>query len=221
MRTKIAFRSDMGVEHVQHMGSDERIAQAARTSTQGLNQSKSVGLVRALWRDGHFSPFESSALTIALNVPLFVRDQIVRHKSLAFSVFSLRYSEARPEFWLPAKDRPLVQVGKSLDYRREEGTPEQVADTHAALRLISERAWNNYQFMLDEGITAEVARTSLPTNLYTSMWATGSLRSWLHFLHGRMDKHAQIEIQQTAQKVAHIIAEHWPVTFEAFMEEER
>src|SRR5690606_23771578 len=110
----ITFRSDMRVTYIDHMGDDRRIAQAARVSTAGLDndREKYVGLVRALIRDGHWSPLESCTMTIAFDVPAFTRDQIIRHRSMSFSVFSLRYSEAKPVFWVPSDDRPLVQVGK-------------------------------------------------------------------------------------------------------------
>src|SRR5699024_3969866 len=122
--TNIEFSSDMGVELIEAWGSDRKVAQSARVSTLGLDndREKIAGLVKALWRDGHYSPFESSGVTVAFDVPMFVRDQLVRHKSFAFSVKSLRYSEAAPKFYVPSGARPLVQVGKALDYRREAGS---------------------------------------------------------------------------------------------------
>lgn len=214
--TDIEFTSSMSASMVQQMGSDETIAQAARTSTQGLDQSRSVGLVKALLREGHWSPFESSAMTIALDVPLFVRDQIVRHKSMAFSVFSLRYSEASPRFWIPDPMRPLMPVGKRMDYRREAAPSWKYKVVAGIIRGASKFAWKAYEALSEHGIAAEVSRVVLPTNLYTGMWVTGSLRSWLHFLDSRMDEHAQAEVREVAEQVAEIVKEHWPVTYAAW-----
>lgn len=212
------MRSDMSVELVDSYGSDRKVAQSARVSTLGLDndRAKVEGLVKALWRDGHFSPFESSGMTIGLNVPLFVRDQIVRHKSFAFSVKSLRYSKAEASFYSPAFDRPLVQVGKSLDYRREPGSTAQYLTASRKHLAIAEAAWAAYQNMLGEGIADEVARGVLPTTLYTDMWMTGSLRSWLHFLDQRLDEHAQHEIRDVADQVAWIVKGRYPITYEAW-----
>src|SRR5699024_8455293 len=126
--TEIKVRSDMGEELIDHMGSDRMVTEAARVSTLGLDndRAKYVGLVRALMRDEHWSTFMHPQMTIAFEVTLFIRAQLVTHSSLARSEFSMRYSEARPEFWVPTEDRPLVQVGKALDYRREMGTEQQV-----------------------------------------------------------------------------------------------
>src|SRR5699024_5371273 len=75
----------------------------------------------------------------------------------------------------------LVQVGKALDYRREHGTDEQRVTTQRHLTAIAEEAWDRYAYLIDIGICDEIARTVLPTSLYTQLWMTGSLRSWLHF----------------------------------------
>ena len=216
--TDIEFRSDLRVEYVDSMGDDKRIAQAARVSTAGLDndREKYVGLVRALIRDGHWSPLESCTMTIAFDVPAFTRDQIIRHRSMSFSVFSLRYSEAKPVFWVPSDDRPLVQVGKALDYRREKGDDEQAELARESITVVAESAWNMYQDMIDGGIANEVARTVLPNSIYSPFWATGNLRSWLHFVGIRNDPHAQREVREAAEKVENIIGERWPVALAAY-----
>ena len=218
--TEIKLRSDMGVTLIDHMGSDRMVAEAARVSTLGLdnNREKYVGLVRALMRDKHWSPFMHPQMTIAFEVPLFVRSQLVTHYSLARSEFSMRYSEARPEFWVPTEDRPLVQVGKALDYRREMGTDQQSEAARLNIEQAAWSAWTYYSELLENGIAAEVARTVLPQSTYTTLWLTGNLRSWLSFLGNRMDKHAQWETQEVGTKVAEIFAERFPITFEAYMQ---
>ena len=213
------FRSDMGVELIDHMGSDRSVAEAARVSTLGLDndREKYVGLVRALMRDKHWSPFMHPQMTIAFEVPLFVRSQLVTHYSLARSEFSMRYSEARPEFWLPAEDRPLVQLGKALDYRRVPGSDFQRDQAFEHLRQCAQADWNSYTGLIEAGIAAEVARAVLPQSTYTTLWLTGNLRSWLSLLDNRMDPHAQWETQEVGTKVAEIFAERFPVTFEAWV----
>lgn len=214
----IEFSSRMGASLVEAWGSDAKIAQSARVSTLGLDNDRDrvAGLVKALWRDGHFSPFESTGMTIAFDVPMFIRDQLVRHKSFSFSVKSLRYSEAAPKFYVPDADRPLVQVGKALDYRREQGTGQQYIDVELEHEKVALQSWYSYSQMIDDGIADEVARNVLPTSLFTPLWMTGSIRSWLHFLDQRDDKHAQFEIQEAASGVKKILKENYPVAHEAW-----
>lgn len=216
--TGVSFSPHMGVELIEAWGSDRKVAQSARVSTLGLDndREKIEGLVRALWRDSHLSPFESSGMTIAFDVPMFVRDQLVRHKSFAFSVKSLRYSRGVPKFWISDQCRPLVQVGKALDYWREPGTNEQLDLVRESQMVVAESAWNMYLDQIDAGVCDEVARAVLPTSLFTQLWMTGSLRSWLHFLDQRCDKHAQFETREAAWGVETIIGEHYPITHSAW-----
>ena len=208
----------MGVELIEAWGSDRKVAESARVSTLGLDndREKIAGLVKALWRDGHYSPFESSGMTIAFDVPMFVRDQLVRHKSFSFSVKSLRYSEAAPTFYVPSDARPLVQVGKALDYRREAGTTRQRTNTVLLHESVADTAWEAYEGMIELGVADEVARSVLPTSLYTQLWMTGSLRSWLHFLDQRLDEHAQYEIREAALEVSGLVADNYTITSEAW-----
>lgn len=219
--TDITLRTDVTAEVVQAWGEDKTIAQAARVSTLGLDndREKFVGLVRALWRDGHHSPFMHVGMTIAIECPLFIRSQIVTHTSLARSEFSMRYSEARPEFWAPATDRPLVQVGKALDYRREMGTDEQGEAAQATLEWVAEETWDSYEFLVEKGVAKEVARAVLPQSTYTTLWMTGNLRSWLHFLDRRLEPHAQWEVQDVATQIGTQLAARFPVTYEAYANE--
>lgn len=216
--TDIEFSPHMGVELIEAWGSDRKVAQSARVSTLGLDndREKIAGLVKALWRDGHYSPFESSGMTIAFDVPMFIRDQLVRHKSFSFSVKSLRYSTATPKFFVPDPLRPLVQVGKALDYRREPGSEFQQRQTQAHLEVAAEDAWVSYRELTNIGVCDEIARSVLPTSLFTQLWMTGSLRSWLHFLDQRDDPHAQFEIQEAAGGVKKILSENYPLTSEAW-----
>ena len=216
--SEIKFRSDMGVALLNHMGTDAEIAEDARTSTKFERSSnpERVGLIRKLIEEGHWSPFEHAILKFGLEVPLFVRDQIVRHKSLSFSVFSLRYSEAEPKFWVPEGVRPLVQVGKAMDYRRSMGSVSQTETALTHAHEAAEECWGLYENMLDHDITPEVARAVLPTSLYTRMVITGNLRSWMHFLDVRADKHAQWEVRDVATQIAEEFANHFPVSYAAW-----
>lgn len=214
------FKSDMGVELLNHMGTDAEIAEDARTSTkfERASNPEKVGLIRKLITEGHWSPFEHGILKFGLEVPLFVRDQLIRHSSLSFSVFSLRYSEASPTFWVPARNRPLVQTGKAMDYRREMGEKWLTDLAHEHLKGGARSDWTKYQTMLGYGTAPEVSRTVLPSSLYTRMVVTGNVRSWMHVIAARMDPTAQWEIQDMAAQMAEAFAEHFPVTYRAFAE---
>lgn len=213
----IQFTDEIGVEPIEVWGSDAKVAYAARTSTRGLDnqQGKVEGLVHALWEEGHYSPFEHSGMTLAFDVPLFVRDQIIRHKSMSFSVRSGRYTEFEPRFHV-AEAAPLVEVGKAMDYRRDDGGTK-LRDTKVGhAKAVAAFCWSSYALQREAGVSKEEARTDLPSSLYTQMWVSGSLRSWLHFLDQRFDPHAQYATAEAAAKAAQIIEREFPIAYDAW-----
>ena len=217
--TEIEFRSDMRVTYIDSMGDDRRIAQAARVST-GNDQSDRPheGLVKRLWRDQHTSTFEHNTLTVMVEVPIFVAREWMRHRTQAFNEISGRYTEVEPIFYVPGGDRPLVQTGRAMDYRREAGDMKQKARAANAHRTVAEDAWGEYQSMLEFGIAREVARNILPVSLYTRFYATANLRNWLAFIKLRTDPTALHEIQDAARQVADLIQEKWPTAWAAYEE---
>ena len=215
----ITFRSDMRVIYIDSMGDDRRIAQAARVSTGNDDSGRPhEGLVKRLWRDQHTSTFEHNTLTVMVEVPIFVAREWMRHRTFAFNEISARYSEMEPVFYVPGEDRPLVQTGKAMDYRREAGSKHQRARSSAAHRMMAEDAWDDYQDMLEFGVAREVARNVLPVSLYTRFYATANLRNWLHFIALRTDPTALWEIREAAKQVVDIVADHWPTAWEAYFE---
>ena len=215
--TDINFRSDMRVAYVDHMGNDKRIAQAARVST-GNDQSDRPheGLVKRLWQDQHTSTFEHNTLTVRVEVPIFVAREWMRHRTQAFNEISGRYSEMEPIFYVPGEDRPLVQTGKAMDYRREAGSPILRAVTDRLMRIAGKGAWRLYEYLLRKGVAREVARNVLPVSLYTRFYATANLRNWLHFVELRTDPTALWEIRQAALMVEGLISGLWPVAHGAY-----
>lgn len=217
--TDIELRSDMRVIYIDSMGDDRRIAQAARVSTGNDDSERPhEGLVKRLWRDQHTSTCEHNTLTVMVEVPIFVAREWMRHRTFAFNEISARYSEMKPIFYVPGEDRPLVQTGKAMDYRREAGTALQGKNCRAMHQAIAERAWFDYQYMIEAGIAREVARNVLPVSLYTRFYATANLRNWLAFIALRTDPTALHEIQDAACQVADLIAERWPTAWAAYEE---
>lgn len=224
--TEIRFRSDMDVELVQHIGSDETVARAARVSTgkDQLEQGKVEGLIKYLVREGHTSTLEHCVLTFRMEVPIFVHRQLMTHRTLSKNSESGRYKELEPVFYVPSGERPLVNAGSGAHPNlvaappAEEGyqsIPEFTQEMHEAVSRVS---WEAYGELINEGIATEVARNVLPVSIYTSLWMTGNLLAWFNFLKLRdgRDGHPQHEIQEVAKKVASIIQEHYPLSYAAF-----
>ena len=214
----VEFSNAITVKLIDTMGDDARIAEAARVSTKGLeNKSdKIAGLVRALAREGHSSPFEHSVMTVSVEAPIFVAREWMRHRTQSYSEISARYTQLQPKFYEPSRDRKIVQTGKALDYRREDGSTLQKVMTKNRHVWIAEDAWTSYQHMLSEGVANEVARNVLPVSVYTQFWATANLNNWFKFLTLRDAPNALAEIRDGAEQVDALISELWPVAWRAF-----
>ena len=74
-----------------------------------------------------------------------------------------------------------------------------------------------YQERLDASVAREQARKDLPLSTYTEAYWKIDLHNLLHFLHLRMDDHAQLEIRQYAQAIGHqIVQPLFPTVWDAF-----
>lgn len=228
----ILFRSDVTVEPVRISAQDSDVVFAARVSTQGETSlaaagseatPRDQGLIRFLMRDRHGSPFEHNSFTFFVEAPIFVFREFMRHRIASYNEESGRYREMRPVFYVPARKRSLIQVGKPGAYEFHPGSDEQFALVDAEVRARSAEAYASYQRMLEAGVAREVARTVLPLNLFSSMYVTMNARALMNFLSLRTTHEAaafpsfpQREIEMVAEAMETHFARAMPMTHAAF-----
>lgn len=210
---------------IDYMGDDTRAAHAARVSflrdedlLTGSDEitDKDKKLISFLLRERHTSPFEHSVITFRMKVPLYVRAQVMRHRTFSYNEASRRYTSECIEFHIPKVLRQ--QATKNLQCSIDE--PVKLNDKMVnAMRDQVDAAYRTYQMMLDCGVAREQARAVLPQNMYTTFYMTGSLHNYIHFLRLRLDPHAQPEIQELAQGMRSILSEIFPYTMEALEEQ--
>jgi thymidylate synthase (FAD) len=236
MGEEIIFRDDMSVELVKSSASDADVIWAARVSTAGdksledvgADPAKSEGLINYLARERHGSPFEHTSMTFFISAPIFVFREFMRHRIASYNEESGRYRELKPVFYIPSKERKLVQIGKAGAYTFIDGTPEQFDITVAAIKETCNLAYANYQKMLDAGVAREVARAVLPVTLYSSMYVTMNARALMNFLSLRTARegshfpsYPQREIEMVAEKMEAHFAKLMPITYGAFQKSGR
>jgi thymidylate synthase (FAD) len=227
----IQFRDDMTVELVKSSASDSDVIWAARVSTAGEKSLDSVGsdasaaegLINYLARERHGSPFEHTSMTFFISAPIFVFREFMRHRIASYNEESGRYRELRPVFYVPSKERNLVQVGKPGSYSFVPGTDEQYQITVDSIKDSSTTAYEAYKRMLDAGVAREVARAVLPVTLYSSMYVTMNARALMNFLSLRTARegshfpsYPQREIEMVAEKMEEHFAKLMPITYKAF-----
>lgn len=223
----------MHVSLVQHTGSDETIVRSARVSTGTDNEDtdkvKDAGLIDYLMRSGHGSPFEHTSMTFRVSAPIFVWREHMRHRAgWSYNETSGRYRELEPVFYIPDRQRKLVQTGKPGHYEFEAGTELHKFMVSDQFAKASEFSFECYQRLLDEGVAREVARMVLPLNIYSHAYVTCNARSLMHFLSLRTTNdnavrpsHPQREIEMVAEQYEVVFATLFPVTHTAFTEHGR
>jgi len=208
------------VRLVDSMGGDDAIVQAARVSYgQGTSKiSQDRGLIRYLMRHRHTTPFEMVEFKFHCKMPIFVARQWVRHRTANINEYSLRYSEARDEFYLP--DPEHIQFQSALNKQGRSGEvpldlKQKVLDY---FKEISERSFIMYQELNEAGVARELARSLLPINIYTEWYWKNDLHNLLHFIGLRSDSHAQYEIRVYSDAMSESVKAVAPFAWEAYQD---
>ena len=215
------------VKFVESWGSDQRIVEAARMSTdkgfKGWGTPDEPGdekLLRYLYTNKHATPFEMAGMIIEVQAPIFVFREWHRHRTQSYNEMSGRYTVLPDLYYVPSLDR-LKNARQSTQNKQSSdgGLSIDDADSVQGYLLESYRASRGcYMQMIKLGVSREVARMCLPVAQFSRMRASANLRNWLAFLTLRMAPNAQWEIRQYANLVSDLIAEEFPRTWELFNE---
>ena len=233
--TTIMTTSAIDVTLMLQAGSDAMICAAAKVSTSpedalaiARDQDASKGLLRYLMRHSHGSPFEVGTMTFFVHCPVFVMREIQRHRiGFSFNEESQRYRTVGSAFWTPPPDRLLDTPDgyKSARPTFERGTKEQFDLISSHDQVLYDAAYTAYEAEVANGVAREVARRLLPVGIFTSAWVTCNPRSLMHFLSLRTHRpdaaypsYPQREIEQVAEAMEAIFAQHWPITARLFDE---
>lgn len=215
---------------VDYMGDDQAIVQAARVSYgRGTKRvSEDTGLIRYLMRHHHTTPFEMCEIKFHVKLPIFVARQWIRHRTANVNEYSARYSVMDREFYIPAPAQLAAQSTLNRQGRDAVLEGEEAARVLDLLRSDAERAYDHYEWMLNEGsadkptdparqgLARELARMNLTLNTYTQWYWKTNLHNLFHFLALRADSHAQYEIRVYAEAMLDIVEDWVPIAAAAF-----
>lgn len=209
------------VELLDFMGSDARIVDAARVSTNhhseaGLTPSaKDERLIRRLWKDGHTSPFEQVLFTFRIDCPIFVARQWFRHRTGRYNEVSGRYSQIPEKVYIPSEWRVPDEKNKQVSQEGEYSTQTNEMFSRW-VRESAREAFSAYHLLLANGVAREQARMVLPLNTYTQFYWNVDLHNLFTFLKLREAPDAQYEMQLYANAVHSLAQPVAPIAFGAF-----
>lgn len=197
---------------VDTMGTDRTPAQTARTSYRNRKErtpEEDARLTDYLVRNRHTTPLEFCQLLFYMKMPIFVARQLVRHRTASINEVSYRYVKAAREFYVPALDR-MQRKSES----NKQGSSSEIVDDPArcaeVMRSAGNIAFDNYDWLLEQGLAPELARSVLPCGTYTEWYWQCDLHNTLHMLRLRLDPHAQYEIRVYAQAMLELIRPLYP-----------
>jgi thymidylate synthase (FAD) len=209
------------VRLVDYMGDDSSVVQAARVSygsgTKRVQDDRT--LIRYLLRHSHTTPFEMCEIKFHVRAPMDVWRQWIRHRTANINEYSTRYSVAIDAAQKTPADKWRRQSSKNKQgsvgfVSQDEG--ERLSDSELQLQRTAREV---YVARLAAGVAREQARKDLPLSTYTEAYWKIDLHNLLHFLHVRMDYHAQEEIRAYASLIGDEIVSKWvPAVWEAFLD---
>lgn len=191
---------------------NELIAWAARVSNPSNqnNTATAPKLVQYLIRNQHWSPLEMVHVSMEIKTTRDIARQILRHRSFSFQEYSQRYADPTKDLGYELREARLQDPKNrqnSIDNEdrrlQEEWNEKQLAVINASREA--------HRWATENGIAKEQARSVLPEgNTESVMIMSGSLRSWVHYCHLRMDKATQKEHRIVAEQCWKIIGIHFP-----------
>lgn len=190
---------------------EELVVYCARVSnpTNQLNNETAPRLLNYLIKHKHWSPFEMVTMCVEIKTSRAIAAQILRHRSFSFQEFSQRYAE--------------VANVEPLEFREQGKTNRQVGDRDVILptwildrvNTAQETSKHAYKLLVDHGVAKECARMVLPLNTSTTLYMTGTIRSWIHYFEVRDKEETQKEHKEIAQQIKQLFIQKFPVISEA------
>ncbi|MDG6999358.1 MAG: FAD-dependent thymidylate synthase [Nitrososphaerota archaeon] len=210
---------------------DKLVVESARTSTGGelKGDEKDRKLLHYLIEHEHVSPLEMPTFRFELKVPLFIVQQLLRHRWSSFNQLSARYTEnISEEFHAPDRLRSQDTKNKQgsilgdVDEITLDEAEFYMSDVHS--HKVSARSYlltvlrfekQAYDKLIAAHVAKEQARLVLGPAFYTKLVWSVNARSLINFLILRLDPHAQWETQEYARAICKLFEEEMPWTFDA------
>lgn len=209
--------TDSTVTYVQHMGTDDTVADAARVSfdriAENYSSEQNAKLIGYLANHNHWTPFSHCTVSLRIKAPIFVARQLHKHQvGGTVNEVSRRYVDFEPEFH-------KVEALRGKPVNAKQGSSDEVIDP-ALIDLIYEsftRDLEVYNTLLAAGVCPEQSRMVLPLGSITDWYWTGSLMFWARVCKLRLDGHSQSETRDVALQIDPIMQNLFPVSWKALM----
>lgn len=179
----------------------ELIGRVCYKSENNITISSSKNFISKLIRNGHESVIEHVSISVKVICDRGVSHEIVRHRLASYSQESTRYCNY-------TKDK----FGNELTFIKPffwEYEPKKYNIWLNSMQIIE----NYYNVLIENGATAEEARTVLPNSLKTEIVMTMNLREWRHFFKLRTDKKSHPQMREISIMILEYFQNELPSVF--------
>ncbi len=179
---------------------EETMAYVARVSSKNQDNKDYSRLLRYCAQHNHWSVFEQAFMTVEVVCPLAIAVQMIRHRSFSFQVFSGRYqdqtvmSEVTEGINTVYKDIFYIpEVARLQDKKNRQNSiitddKELYKYVKSEIEGVYDQALKAYENLLNAGVAKEIARFVLPQGVFTRLYMSGSVRSFIHYIQVREEE---------------------------------
>jgi len=190
---------------------EDFVVYCARVSNPSNQFNSETGerLINYCIKHQHWSIFEQAFCTFEIVTSRAIAAQILRHRSFTFQEFSQRYSTATEL--------------EPIEFRMQGKTNRQVGDEPRTLSVVEQgmvdaaqkACLKTYDDLIANGIAKECARMVLPLSTQTTLYMSGSVRSFIHYIDLRVKEDTQKEHREIALEMKKIFTKTFPTIAKA------
>lgn len=213
MKVRLISVTKPVAEEIKDFSAEELTSYVARVSNPSNQMSVETApkLLKYCIKNAHWSVFEHVNMTMEIITSRAIAAQILRHRSFVFQEFSQRYAEA--------VTNEKVEARRQDTKNRQNSINDMTKEDKEWFERQQNRLWAEAKAEYDEavrrGIAKEQARFLLPLSTQTTLYMTGNIRNWIHYIDLRTANGTQLEHAEIAQEIKKIFTEQFPAIAQA------
>ena len=190
---------------------EDLISYCSRVSNPSnqLNTETAPRLLKYLITHKHWSPYEMVSMTVEIKTSRAIAAQILRHRSFSFKECSQRYSKSTS--FEDIEWRIQGKTNRQVGDEEVDLSPELKDEVDTTLASCKEL----YDKLIEKGLAKECARMVLPLTTSTTLFMSGTIRSWIHYLDLRAKEDTQKEHRIIAEEIKKVFIKEFPITSSA------
>ncbi len=200
----------MKVELLDFFGGDLNHANVARVSyakdAENYTEEQNGKLIKYLVEHGHTSPFRHSTLQFRVKCSIYVERQLFKHQvGVSINSISGRYVDFSDSYhvipygeWRKQSTSSKQGSDGFIDEEAQWACDDIQANTIATAK-------ENYQRLIELGVSKEQARSILPLALETEFIWTGSFLAFIHMCKLRLKSDTQKETRDVVEAMLYLV----------------